>query len=96
MGKYLPDYYRILEVDPKASKEVIDKAYRVLSLKHHPDKNPADKKEAATRKWMEIREAYEVLSDSNRRSAYDVSRKREIVDIFLSEGLLGLARKYLG
>lgn len=91
----VPDYYKILEVDPQASKEVIEKAYRALSLKYHPDRHREDKKEAATRKWMEIREAYDVLSDENKRAAYDRVRRREIIDVFLSEGLIGLARKYL-
>lgn len=91
----MPDYYKILEVDCQASREVIEKAYKALSLKYHPDKSPADEREAATRKWLEIRDAYEILSDGSRRAAYDASRKREMLDIFLNEGLLGLARRYL-
>lgn len=89
------DYYKILEVDPEASKEVIEKAYRALSLKHHPDKCNAADKEKATIKWLEIRDAYEVLSDDEKRASYNVLRKKEIIDLFLNEGLLGLARKYL-
>ena len=91
----MPDYYKILEVDTKASKEVIEKAYKVLSLKHHPDKSRPEEKESATRKWMEIRNAYEVLSDEKKRLAYDEQRKREMVELFLNEGLLGIARRYL-
>lgn len=91
----MTDYYRVLEVDPQASREVIEKAYRALSLKYHPDKNMAQDKEAVTRKWMEIREAYEILSDDTKRAAYDRQRRQQIWELFLSEGLLGLARKYL-
>lgn len=89
------DYYRILEVDPKASKEVIEKAFKALSLKYHPDKNTDGAKEAATEKWLEVRDAYEVLSDTKKRAEYDAYRKREAFDIFLNEGLLGVARRYL-
>lgn len=89
------DYYRILEVDPQASQEVIEKAYRALSLKHHPDKNTPQSKEDAAQKWMEIRRAYEILSDNTKRAAYDKSRRQEMWDVFLGEGLIGLAKKYL-
>lgn len=95
MAEYHIDYYKILEVDPEASKEVIDKAYKALSLKYHPDKHPEERKEAATQKWLEMRKAYEILSDDKERAAYDVMRKRAAIDLFLNEGLLGLARKYL-
>lgn len=91
----MSDYYRILEVDPQASKEVIEKAYKALSLKYHPDKNPAGDKELAARRWMQIHEAFEVLSDESRRAVYDGQRRHEVLDTFLNEGLLGLARKYL-
>ncbi len=89
------DYYRILEVDPQASQEVIEKAYRALSLKYHPDKNMSRNKEAAAQRWMEIRNAYEVLSDNTKRATYDKSRRQEMWDVFLGEGLIGLAKKYL-
>jgi len=91
----LLDYYRILEVDPKASKEVIEKAFKALSLKHHPDKNPDEAKKTSTERWMKVREAYEVLSDPKKRAEYDAYRKKEALDVFLNEGLLGLARRYL-
>ncbi|MCL6472351.1 MAG: DnaJ domain-containing protein [Firmicutes bacterium] len=91
----MTDYYKVLEVDPQASREVIEKAYRALSLRYHPDKNPAQDREAASKKWMEIREAYEVLSDDEKRAAYDRQRRQQMWELFLSEGLLGLARKYL-
>jgi DnaJ-class molecular chaperone len=94
----LLDYYRTLQVDPQASKEVIEKAYRALSLKYHPDKASAhsnQEKERGAEEWMRIRSAYEILSDEKKRKAYDEMRKREILDLFWSEGLLGLARRYL-
>jgi len=64
------DYYEILEVAKTSSKEDIKKAYRKLALKWHPDKNP-DNQEAATKKFKELSEAYEVLSDEKKRRMYD-------------------------
>lgn len=63
------DYYKILGVDRKASDDEIRKAYRKLAKKYHPDYNPKDK--SAEDRFKEINEAYEVLSDSNKRSHYD-------------------------
>lgn len=64
------DYYEVLGVEKNASADEIKKAFRRLALKHHPDRNPTDKK-AAEERFKEISEAYEVLSDSQKRSAYD-------------------------
>ena len=91
----LPDYYRILEVDPAASKEVIEKAFKALSQKKHPDKVPTEDKQDAERAWLEIRDAYEVLKDDDKRAVYDASRKREMLKLFMNEGVIGLAKKYL-
>lgn len=64
------DYYNILGVNKDASQEDIKKAYRKLSLKYHPDKNP-DNKELAEEKFKEINEAHSVLSDPEKRKQYD-------------------------
>ncbi len=63
------DYYEILEVGKNASAEEIKKAYRKKALQYHPDKNPGDK--SAEEKFKEAAEAYEVLSNSEKRQRYD-------------------------
>jgi len=63
------DYYEILEVPKTANKDEIKKAYRKKALQYHPDKNPGDK--AAEENFKEAAEAYEVLSDDNKKARYD-------------------------
>lgn len=63
------DYYEVLGVDKSASTEAIKKAYRKLAIKYHPDKNPGDKD--AEEKFKEAAEAYDVLSNPEKRQKYD-------------------------
>ncbi|PIN09201.1 Molecular chaperone (DnaJ superfamily) [Handroanthus impetiginosus] len=64
------DYYKILQVDRSANDDDLKKAYRKLAMKWHPDKNPNNKK-AAEAKFKQISEAYDVLSDPQKRAVYD-------------------------
>lgn len=73
----MKNYYDILEVNKKASKEVIDKAYRVLVKKYHPDMHQGAKKEYAEKKIKEINEAYNVLSDEFLKEQYDLELEKE-------------------
>jgi molecular chaperone DnaJ len=63
------DYYEVLGIDRGASADQIKKAYRKKAIEHHPDKNPGDK--SAEEKFKEAAEAYEILSDSNKKARYD-------------------------
>jgi DnaJ-class molecular chaperone len=66
-------YYKILGVNEKASKDEIKRAYRSLSLKHHPDKNKGDKMSESM--FQKISEAYETLGDDQKREEYDMQSK---------------------
>ncbi|XP_054719696.1 dnaJ homolog subfamily B member 6-like [Uloborus diversus] len=77
------DYYGVLELSRTATTQEVKQAYRRLALKWHPDKN-LDRKEEAERKFKEINEAYEVLSDE---------KKRKIYDQYGKEGLDGGAKR---
>ncbi|WP_407280029.1 molecular chaperone DnaJ [Aromatoleum evansii] len=63
------DYYDVLGVNRDAADDEIKKAYRKLAMKHHPDRNPDNKE--AEEKFKEAKEAYEILSDAQKRGAYD-------------------------
>ena len=69
MAENKRDYYEVLGVEKTASAEEIKKAYRKSAMKYHPDRNPGDK--TAEEKFKELGEAYEVLSDAEKRSRYD-------------------------
>lgn len=78
----MKDYYYFLGIPQNASAEDIKKAYRKLSLKYHPDKNEND--EFFSYRFKEIKEAYETLTDTNRRRLYDQnldSQKRNVKSI---------------
>ena len=63
------DFYKVLGVEKNASTQEIKKAYRKLALKYHPDRNPGDK--TAEEKFRKVSEAYEVLSNDEKRAKYD-------------------------
>ena len=63
------DYYEVLGVSQNASNSELKKAFKKLAMKYHPDRNPDDP--AANEKFKEAAEAYEVLSDPEKKSAYD-------------------------
>ena len=63
------DFYEILGVQKNASDDDIKKSYRKLAMKYHPDRNKDDKE--SERKFKEVSAAYEILKDSEKRSAYD-------------------------
>jgi len=66
------DYYKILEVKPNASQAEIKKAYRLLAVKYHPDKNNGDK--VSEERFKEISESYIILGDTAKRNAYDYTK----------------------
>ena len=68
-SRTLKDYYKVLGIEREASHDAIKKAYRALAKKYHPDHNP-DKPRAEDR-FKEVQEAYDVLSDTRKRKAYD-------------------------
>lgn len=65
------DYYETLGVPRNASDDDIKKAYRKLAMKHHPDRNQGDAAKASEAKFKEVKEAYEMLTDPQKRAAYD-------------------------
>ena len=69
MAENKRDYYEVLGVEKGASAEDIKKAYRKAAMKYHPDRNPGNAE--AEEKFKEVGEAYEVLSDDDKRSRYD-------------------------
>ena len=66
------DYYKILELERTATSKDVKSAYRRLALRWHPDKQAPEDRSAAEEKFREVAEAYEVLSDGDKRARYDV------------------------
>lgn len=64
------DYYKILELDKDATESEIKKAFRRLSVKFHPDKNPGDQESA--QRYLKVNKAYEVLNDQEKKQMYDL------------------------
>ncbi|MDZ4655433.1 MAG: DnaJ domain-containing protein [Coriobacteriia bacterium] len=88
------DHYRVLQVARDADPAVIDKAYRVLALKYHPDTS-AEAEETANHRMRRINDAYVVLGDPVKRAHYDATLHpergtRNGWDVFWEEGLVGL------
>ncbi len=76
----MKNYYEILEVNQKASKEVIEKAYKVLVRKYHPDLYTGAKQQYAEKKVKEINEAYSILSDEFLKEQYDNELKKQEIE----------------
>ena len=70
MAQNKRDYYEVLGIDKSADQDTIKKAYRTLAKKYHPDIN---KSEDAVEKFKEVQEAYEILSDDNKKSLQNFS-----------------------
>ena len=87
------DHYRTLQVTRDADAEVIERAYKALSLKYHPDRVGAADRAQATRRMQSINEAYAVLRDPAQRRAYDATLPQEGAEgweRFWEAGLFGL------
>lgn len=87
------DHYRTLQVTRDAEPEVIERAYKALSFKYHPDRASAAHREQATRRMQQINQAYAVLRNPQKRAAYDAALPAEHVsgwERFMEDGLVGL------
>ena len=73
----MKDYYRILGLQPAATAAEVRSAYRKKASALHPDRNPSERAHAA---FQEVQEAYEVLSDDERRKAFDDNRRRSLIE----------------
>ena len=79
MEENMKNYYEILQVNENASKEIIEKAYKVLAKKYHPDLQKDEKnKKTMEKKLTEINEAYHILSDSFLKEQYDIELEKEM------------------
>ena len=84
----MDDYYKVLCVDESASQDEIKKAYRKLSLLHHPDKNQGNPEAEA--KFKNINEAYQSIGDEGERKKYDMSRKNPFASMSGGQGHPGM------
>ena len=75
------DYYEILGLTKGSSADEIKKAYRKVAMQYHPDRNPGDK--AAEEKFKEAAEAYEVLSDADKRAQYDRYGRSRLLEVLV-------------
>ena len=73
----MKNYYEILEVDKNASQEVIEKAYRTLAKKYHPDLQQGQLQQEYAEKMKIINQAYDVLADTNKREQYNQKLENE-------------------
>ena len=95
MSQRFVDYYRVLQVRRDAEPEVIERAYKALSLKYHPDVSTPGERHAATRRMQLINEAYRTLKNPESRRRYDATMPPEGMtrtawDEFWDKGLVGL------
>ena len=93
------DHYRCLQVTRDADPSVIERAYKALSMKHHPDRAAPQQRETATRRMQELNEAYRVLRDPETRRAYDAQLPTDSTsgwDQFWERGLVGLFQDRFG
>ena len=99
------NYYEILQINQNASPEIIEKAYKTLAKKYHPDLQEESNKKQAEEILKEINEAYEILSDPNKKALYDQNLKNQTIsqeeydqvheeNEFLKEKLNNLNRNY--
>ena len=92
----MKDYYHILQVNQQDSSEVIDRAYKALARKYHPDKYTPERRAWANARMQEINEARAVLTDPDRRAEYSRQRRVESWRVFWRDGLTGLTRLWSG
>ncbi len=77
----MENYYKILEVDKEASDEIIEKAYKTLVKKYHPDLKKGNEKIIAENKIKKINEAYDILSDKNKREEYNKNLNENYISV---------------